>query len=958
MEPLRFFITLIDRFGLAPWFRDPVTSCKTWDESDMSPKQVISVMEDFVMLVTHLVTDTVVINGTPQTKITRMHIVHQLALNNLSYSELVKKIPERCTERKSLLPILNAVAIYREPTSTALGQYRLKDECFAEIDPFWRHYSRNEQRAATTKLLERAQKENPSSQPILKPRPVQLPPHGRPMSNLATFMHTNIAADIVYWIVAHCMFIGQSDNWPGLSAAKKESPQFDNLLDLVLHLAMVTMSVAPLRFAERSVNIHPNSESMSLFQNLWYMQANEPYKSFRPKIEYLLDEIIKYLPDSYTYQYRTARETERSAKKPGEDKAKTQATAAARQRAIMAEYAKKQADFAAMMMVEGDEDEDEEMSEYVEVEEESFGQCIVCQDDVSQQRPGGMLALIQPSRILRDAMYERDWLEESLATPVSLDNATRQTRFGLGTAGDPIETDGYPHTHLRFGVYVSACNHVMHDSCHGTYFEATGHRHAQQVGRHQPENAIRMEYLCPLCKSLGNVLIPLDLTSTKHKSPLNKQGILPTLSEKIRSVSEEGLIKIADSGRIREHHVETGELTPWFTDCNFAQQTLDPAHRRDIKPVSRMVDRIRNLLRPLSEQSSRFRGRKAHMYIPDDVVAYTVSVCEIAQRGLPRADGALSVAEQLTETNRQLIKKLIGVLQLELDVFFGKEYDRTALRVGIFARFLPDWYRASSLPSPLLLRNPLGIVIETAAIAPDLLHSVITMGYYATLTRVILGLSIYARRVLVPKTRPHTRSAAVKEPDKDDAMAIFEGFRPVMHTVLNSAGPFADTEPVVALFGEEMLARLLYAHTLPFLRRAVIVYHAVNSTYPDPHGVDGLSEACEYRRLMKLLSIPLPKDSLLNPQSTEAPIISRWLTQWGAQGRYVPPLEFPGTYELYRLPSNWEKMILHYSAMRCDRCGTKPTFPAVCLFCGTFLCLGGDCCAEGEQGECNLHMME
>ena len=956
MDPYIFFVAVIDRFGLSPWFRDAITNSAHWDTSEMEPKQVITILEDFVLLAVHLVTDTASVCRWDQPKITRNHMIHQLALGKLSYAELVKKLPERCTERKSILTILNDVADFHQATMTANGHYTLKEEGYAEVDPYWRHYTRNEQRTATTTLLERAKKADPSKEPLLLPLAIEFPPQGAPMSNLGAFLHEPVGTDIVYWVVAHCMYMADPTDWPGLEAAKNEAPQLDNLLDLALHLSMIILSVAPKAFAERSVHIQPHSQSMSLFQKFWFMQSNDVFKAFRPKLNYILESIVKHLPGTYTAEYRAAREASSMIQDPEESKSQVKAAAAARQQAIMAEFAKKQADFALLM----EEEEDEEnMSDDVKEEEESFGQCIVCQDDVTHQRPGGMLALMQPSRVLRDVFHDRDWLEESLATPVCLDNDTRQKRYGLQTTDDPIETDSYPATHFRFGAYISACNHVMHETCIGTYFEATRWRHTQQVGRHHPENAVRMEYMCPLCKSLGNILIPLDTTQTKFKTPFNRQGTIPTLSEKIRSVSEEGLIRVSDSARIWDHHIETGELTAWFTDCNFSLHTLDPVHRRQVmRPISRMVERMRNLLRPLSEQSTRIRGKKSSMYLPDDVVAYTVSIIEITQRGIARPAGALSVAEQIPDMSRKLIKKLIGVLQLELDLFFGPSYDRTALRVGIFARFLPDWYRASTLPSPLLLRNPLGMVIETAALAPDLLHSVIVMAYYATLVRVMLGLSIYARRVLLPKTQPMGRIPPVDEPEKEDALAVFSDFRTIMHAVLRSTGPFNDSEAVLSLMTDEMLAKLLYAHTLPFLRRAAIIYHAVNGTYPEPKATETMHQACEYNRLMALLSISHPRETLSKQNSTEAPIVSRWLTQWSMQGRYVPPLEFPGTYELYRLPQCWERLILLYTDMRCEKCNTKPSFPALCLFCGAFVCIGGDCCAEGEQGECNLHMRE
>lgn len=491
------------------------------------------------------------------------------------------------------------------------------------------------------------------------------------------------------------------------------------------------------------------------------------------------------------------------------------------------------------------------------------------------------------------------------------------------------------------------------------YFDATKTRHSLQLQRHQPENAVRHEFLCPLCKSLSNVLIPVEKTSTPMNSPLSKKtpGRPASLSEKIREVSQEGLLKVSDSAKIWDHHVDSGELTPWFSDCTFYRQSLDPAHRRrHMRQTARMIERGRVLLRALSEQSQRVRQRQTHIYIPDDVIAYTVSVAEIAQRGM-LARGR-TVAEQVPESSLKVIQKLIGVLQLELDLFFGPQFDRTVLRVALIARFLPDYYRASVLPVPVLLRPPLGIVVECAALAPDLLHSIIVMAYYAELTRVILGISVFIKRSLSTKTPPSTRSVPPEDPDLADALSVFAKFRPLVLAVVRNGGPYSDIDNSLNSVSEDMLSKLLYSHTLPFLRRCAIIYYAVNSTYPvtDPNLI--VYEGCEYNRLLSLLGIPRPRETLMNPAATETSIVNRWLAHWQTQGRIVPALEFPGTYELIRLPHSFEDLVLRYADRRCSQCGTKPTYPAVCLNCGTFVCLGGDCCMQGEQGECNLHMRE
>jgi E3 ubiquitin-protein ligase UBR1 len=178
-----------------------------------------------------------------------------------------------------------------------------------------------------------------------------------------------------------------------------------------------------------------------------------------------------------------------------------------------------------------------------------------------------------------------------------------------------------------------------------------------------------------------------------------------------------------------------------------------------------------------------------------------------------------------------------------------------------------------------------------------------------------------------------------------------------MAQLLRNAGPFSDVDGNLHLVDDDMLAKLLYSHTLPFLRRAVIVYFASTGTYVQPDAAFP-STTSEYSKLLTLLDLPHPVKTLSNPAATETPIVARWLTQWAMAGRLVPHLEFPGTYELARVPRLYEDMVLKFANAKCSRCETRPMFPAMCLNCGKFVCLGGDCCAEGEQGECNVHMRE
>ena len=64
---------------------------------------------------------------------------------------------------------------------------------------------------------------------------------------------------------------------------------------------------------------------------------------------------------------------------------------------------------------------------------------------------------------------------------------------------------------LQVGIHTSSCGHVMHASCWKTYFEdiQNSERNRSRLRNPQNFNALKQEFLCPLCRSLSNSVIPL-----------------------------------------------------------------------------------------------------------------------------------------------------------------------------------------------------------------------------------------------------------------------------------------------------------------------------------------------------------------------------------------------------------------------------------------------------------------
>lgn len=66
----------------------------------------------------------------------------------------------------------------------------------------------------------------------------------------------------------------------------------------------------------------------------------------------------------------------------------------------------------------------------------------------------------------------------------------------------------------------------------------------------------------------------------------------------------------------------------------------------------------------------------------------------------------------------------------------------------------------------------------------------------------------------------------------------------------------------------------------------------------------------------------------------------------------------PARSPFLALPTNFSELYNDCVRRKCMQCGTSPVQPAVCLLCGTLVCVGSDCCRDGGDEECCIHAQE
>jgi E3 ubiquitin-protein ligase UBR1 len=633
-----------------------------------------------------------------------------------------------------------------------------------------------------------------------------------------------------------------------------------------------------------------------------------------------------------------------------------------------------------------------------EEEEVSFGTCIVCQEDLNgaDGKIFGALGLIQPSRLVRrHPDGQNGQLNEVLGSPSSMDRAGVSTGsgnlgstsgMGTSTTFPPSQADlldskavspnfeGFPSNYTRFGLHSSVCSHMMHLDCFQVYSVSIRQRHRAQATRNHPECIPRKEYICPLCKSLGNVILPV--THPDWRTQLNP---IP-FSDWIRAAGIHILKSkpdpLLESLQFRNG---TGEFVFWSAqDPGYASVVRKNGDRERVDALdgAKMLDTVMVISKSISQQTRHLRDRLepestergAGIYLPEELVGYTISAMEVAQRGVgadPSSSssssltGSVMMVDALSESQTRMIRGLLACLTRLVALQFKNRPDegRDAVRQAIIKRLLPEWSRTSltSFSYPLLLRDPFTILVETAAVTPEMLRHVLVLTYYACLARTVIGL-VY----ILNKARSYNTTQVPQRAHQD----IFGDVRMFFMSVVRHSPVFEHTATIAfEIFGEARIEKLLYAFTLPFLRRAAILCRSVlPSSFPTPI-FD--SDVCEYTRLLAMLDIPPLSD--LPRQDTLQNALSGWCAHYGhshasAQLNCGVLLDYPAIYRLARLPLILDSLFNRQDkALMCTNCNTFAVDAAICLICGTTVCLQSNCCIDEDynnRGECNMHTRE
>ncbi|KAI9720637.1 MAG: hypothetical protein M1812_002817 [Candelaria pacifica] len=571
-DPSRVLASIIDRFGMEDWVRGKYGIREGYEDT-----QMVDVAEDFIHLMIVLLCDRTSLmpiedEHNTQALAIKRDIAHVLCFKPVSFSDICARLADKFQDLEEFQDILEEMTNYRPPEGLSdSGTFELKAEFIDDIDPYIAHYTKNQREEAENAYRVRMAKRTgkPASDIVYEPklRPIQ----SGTFLELVSFTRTPLFAQVILSLLGYAL---QARNWtPNIPDTRVET-----FVQVVLHLTLIAilednsdeddMSEESLQSfvhlaLSRSieVGIVPATEG-SILQILQKLSLLDEFKACHLKIKLILRRLQQKRPRTYRSAATTTLgepldrcDTESPATFAAEDAGIRKKQALDRQAKVMAQFQQQQKNFLANQgEIDWGDDDFSDLDSEIDanagkqrkVWKYPTGTCILCQEETNDSRLYGTFALVTESNILRQTDHnDPQFLAEASITPSNLDRSAEDIRpFGLSgqnrsmvrrltSNGSELVAErqglgkGFPPSSVKRGPVTIGCGHIMHYSCFELYYGATQRRQAHQVPRNHPERLALKEFVCPLCKALGNAFLPIIWRSKEEVYP----GVLESESQ-------------------------------------------------------------------------------------------------------------------------------------------------------------------------------------------------------------------------------------------------------------------------------------------------------------------------------------------------------------------------------------------------------------------------------------------
>uniref|UniRef100_A0A674MHK8 E3 ubiquitin-protein ligase n=1 Tax=Takifugu rubripes TaxID=31033 RepID=A0A674MHK8_TAKRU len=957
MEPNHFLMWILLRFELFDHFNGNFSS-KDQDELF----QWNRLIEEMLYLLIVIIGERYVPGVSYVTKedVTMREVIHLLCIEPMAHSSLVKGLPENEYHETGLESVITKVATFKKPGVSGHGLYEVKKECLVEFNPFFYHYSRiQHSKAEESQKKRRAQECNDKA--LCPPVPPAFCPA---FSSVVHLLHCDIFIHILRRVLQ-----------------KATEDRTEAMVQRALHLIGQALLEEKTQLEDRTVEDVTfdftlkarkigSEHGKSVFHMLSRLKEVPSLEAQKDMVKWLLQmfEIVKCLRDksspTASVSMEPAKPEERAQdKEKAERKRKAEAAKLHRQK-IMAQMSAMQKNFieSNKMLYEnmpesGQQGESTPASESCAMAqmdlcvaigphrgstpaEREVLTCILCQEEQevgAKAQAMVLTACVQRSTVLTQCRGK---------IPVS-------SADGVGPY--PLFMSPY----LALGTHTGSCGHVMHATCWQKYFEAVQNTSRNRLHAEMIIDLENGEYLCPLCKSLCNTVIPLiplePLTFNYENAEIIGQHL--TLHRWIQIISAriKGLKSVSQDN-----------------DCTTEDRSAD-------------VDALLGGESQPDYRSILSYGVQEPMKFSDSIMEM-LGVCAttVHRVGLQTAPNELCPRVPLMAwiTCAFTIQAIENILQEEEKPLFGSLQNRQLAGLKAIVQFSAvQRLKCSQAVIQSHFSEMLAVLLPV--IRREHTPSVLDVDFFHLLVGLVLSIpSLYQEETV--DLQPSAVSSAYNHMHILHLVTMAH-----MLQILLSSTDFpsvAGGEETVEARAAAELCSTVSQHTgrlipdvssssvaervkkgiEPFLRCAALFFNCLTGVHP-PEELFSAAVTPQGQReaLCNYLALPSNLFQLFQEhRDVISPLLQRWcniLTLNKAPKDKFQTVRYPRRRNrLIDLPEDYSALLNQASHFQCPKStDDEKKHPTLCLFCGAMLCSQSFCClsqVDGEDvGACNAH---
>uniref|UniRef100_A0A674J3P7 E3 ubiquitin-protein ligase n=1 Tax=Terrapene triunguis TaxID=2587831 RepID=A0A674J3P7_9SAUR len=524
MDPNLFLLLILQRYELVNAFKKIMPT----KDQDLT-KQCNILIEEMLQVLIYVVGERYVpgVSSVTKEEITMREIIHLLCIDPMAHSAIAKSLPENENNETGLEKVINKVAVFKKPGVSGHGVYELKDECMKEFNMFFYHYTKTQHSKAEHRQKKRRKQEN-RDEALPPPSPPEFSPAFsnvvkvlncdimmyilRTILQRAVQLETHLWTEAMIQMVLHLLSLGLLEEKQQLEKAPEEEVTFDfyHKASRMGSSALNALNILMLLEKLKSV---PQLEAQKDMIN-WILQMFDTVKRLREK-------------SSLTPSTQDKEKAER--------KRKAEAARLHRQK-IMAQMSALQRNFIETHKLLYEHTQETQGREDSVMEEESIPLAIDSSRIALGPKRGPSITEKEVLTCIL-CQEEQEVRQESAAMVLSacVQKSTALTQHRgktLELSGDTLDPL-FMDPDLSCGTHTGSCGHVMHAACWQKYFEAMQLNSRQRLHVEQIFDLENGEYLCPLCKSLCNTVIP----------------IIPLQTQKINSEDSEAVAQILTLAR-------------------------------------------------------------------------------------------------------------------------------------------------------------------------------------------------------------------------------------------------------------------------------------------------------------------------------------------------------------------------------------------------------------------------